>query len=182
VRQGNAKSENPARDGVPRLRAAVPRRSRTAFDQRRELRHPVYFLYFHTVELALKAFLFSCNVKPKGGHSLTALYEDCRKHGLIIGPYDQFNIGNIVSLLESGNRSQGFRYITQTSRSLPDFSWTREVVGELMEAVARHLGLDLKQKPVPGVAVRFDMVFSKPTLGKYGFVFRKPPKSTKPPD
>jgi hypothetical protein len=132
------------------------------FEQRREFYHPVYFLYFHTVELALKAFLFSCNVKPKGGHSLTTLYEDCRKHGLIIGPYDQFDIGNIVSLLESGNRSQGFRYITQTSRSLPDFSWTREVVGELMEAVARHLGVDLKQKPVPGVAVRFDMVFSRP--------------------
>jgi hypothetical protein len=78
------------------------------FDQRRTLYHPVYFLYFHTVELALEAFLFSCNVKPEKNHKLMELYEECRNHGLVIGPYDQFDIGNIVSLLESGNKFQGF--------------------------------------------------------------------------
>src|ERR1019366_5795763 len=78
------------------------------FDQRRKLRHPVYFLYFHTVELALKPFLLSFNISLKRSHKLTELYEDCRNHGLVIGPYDQFDIGNIVTLLESGNESQGF--------------------------------------------------------------------------
>jgi len=128
------------------------------FDQRRNLYHPVYFLYFHTVELALKAFLHSLDVPPKMGHKLTELYEECRKNGLVIGPEDQFQIGNIVSLLESGNKHHSFRYMAKKPRSLPDFSWTREVVGELMQAVARHLEVDLKEKPVPGVAVRFDIV------------------------
>jgi len=136
------------------------------FDQFRDLYHPVYFLYFHTVELALKAFLLSLDVRPKMGHKLTELYDECRKNGLVIGPEDQFQIGNIVSLLESGNKHNSFRYMVKTSRVLPSCSWAREVVGELMQAVARHLKVDLNENPVPGVAVRFDLVWGKLTLGK----------------
>lgn len=144
------------------------------FDQRDKLRHPVYFLYFHTVELALKAFLFSVDAPKCLGHGLTNLYDACYDEGLRVGVDDPSQIRSLVSLLESGNRSQGFRYITQESRSLPDFTWTREAATELLGAVANHLKVDLTQPQVSGPAVRLEIVMSKPTPGKYRFAFGKP--------
>ena len=51
-------------------------------DSRPCLSNPIYFLYFHTVELALKAFLRSLNIPILGterqNHNLTKLYEECR--------------------------------------------------------------------------------------------------------
>jgi hypothetical protein len=109
------------------------------------LRDPIYFLYFHTVEMALKAFLRAHNVPIIGtqrarekGHSLTKLYEECRRLGLKIGPDDRFGIANIVNLLDSGNKYQGFRYFTLESGGLPDLSWTRKVVAQLMDAVGHR--------------------------------------------
>ena len=55
---------------------------------------PLYFLYFHTLELAFKAFLrshgFSTAQLLKKRHQLSKLYEDCRQLGLVIGPRDEF--------------------------------------------------------------------------------------------
>jgi hypothetical protein len=101
---------------------------------------PRYFLYFHTVELALKAFLRSHNHPVPRRHELTKLYEECRKLGLVvIGPADRFGIGNIVSMLEFGNQCQGFRYYNPQPVAVPELSWTREVVGQLMQAIEPHV-------------------------------------------
>jgi|SRR5882724_1434700 len=132
------------------------------FDLRSTLSLPVNFLYFHAVELALKAFLRSFDVPIEKNHKLTKLYEECRRHGLVIGPSDRFQIGNIVSLLESGNKYQGFRYFNHESTSMPDLSWTREVARELMWAVEQRLEIHSKQNPVSAAAVKAVMVFSKP--------------------
>ena len=132
------------------------------FDLRSTLSHPVHFLYFHAVELALKAYLRSFNVPIEKSHNLTELYEECRRHGLVIGPADRFEIANIVSLLESGNKYQGFRYFTLASRTLPELSWTREVVQELMRAVEERLEIYEKQNPTSTAAVKFDITFGKP--------------------
>ena len=110
--------------------------------QHRAAGEPTYFLYFHTIELALKAFLRSHNRPiPRGqkGHKLTDLYERCRELRLVVvGPNDHLGIGNIVSMLEFSNESQGLRYI-ERGMSAPSLDWTREVVGQLMEAVEPHV-------------------------------------------
>src|SRR5258705_9874327 len=66
--------------------------------------YPIYFCYSHAVELALKAFWRSHNPEVEYGHPLTDLYEKCRKMGLVIGADDRTQIGNIVRLLDEGNK------------------------------------------------------------------------------
>src|SRR5437016_4938121 len=76
---------------------------------------PTYFLYFHTADLALKAFLRSHDVAIVGTdygptHELMKLYEHCKALGLRVGRDDRIDIRNVVDLLQSGNKSSGFRY------------------------------------------------------------------------
>src|ERR1017187_1573777 len=83
-------------------------------DLEASLSKPLYFLYFHALELAFKAFLRSHHVptselqKKDKGHTLTVLYEDCRKLGLVIGPLDQFDIGNMGIFLHRGKGIKGW--------------------------------------------------------------------------
>jgi hypothetical protein len=130
---------------------------------------PIKFLYFHTVELALKAFLRSHNVSILGterkSHKLTELYGECRSLGLTIGPADRFEIGNIVTLLEGGNKYQGFRYPNLESGSMANLSWTREVVEHLMRAIGPHVEACSKRDPTPGTPVGFRVIM---TIGKPG--------------
>jgi hypothetical protein len=129
-------------------------------------RDPTYFLYFHTVELLLKAFLRSENVPILGtrrqSHRLTDLYEECRNLGLVIGQHDGFEIGNIVSLLDSGNEYQAFRYFNLESQVMPDLRWTHEVVEQLMRAVESKLGAPSPQNVRPGRGVKGVMVIGQP--------------------
>src|ERR1700722_15307702 len=53
-------------------------------------------LYFHTVELLLKAFLRAHN-EEVWGHEIGKLYERCRSLGLKVKSDDRFNLGNVVS-------------------------------------------------------------------------------------
>jgi hypothetical protein len=121
------------------------------------------FLYFHAVELALKAFLRSQNVRLAGTrlhtHKLAALYEEYRKLGLKIGVDDRFGIANIVSLLESGNDRQAFRYFNPESTVTADLAWTREVVDELMRSIEPYVKAN--GDSIPGPAVKGILVFGK---------------------
>jgi hypothetical protein len=122
---------------------------------------PIYFLYCHAVELALKAFLRSFNRPiPRGqaGHWLKELYKECRDLGLAISPEDRFastlgplagELGNIVTLLVAGNEDNAFRYgkpvRAELRASLP---WTRDVVEQLVLAVGAHLAHSPKQDAI----------------------------------
>lgn len=136
------------------------------FDSRSSLRNPIYFLYFHTVELALKAFLRSCDIRILGTgrqtHSLTKLYEESRSLGLRLGPGDRFGIVNIVSLLEAGNEYQGFRYFNCKSGSLPSLPWTREVVDQLMLSVQTHVEGCSKLETAPAGPAKLTIIYGKP--------------------
>lgn len=117
---------------------------------------PINVLYFHAVELALKAFLRSQNVSitdiKRLGHNLTELYEKCCSLGLAIGPADRrgFEIGNIMTILDKGNENQRFRYPSRESGIMADLSWTREVAEHLMWAVEPHVEACLKRGATPG--------------------------------
>ncbi len=75
---------------------------------------PLYFLCFHSLELALKAYLIKKNIKT-GSHDLYSIYQQCINNGFVIGPDDRFNTGNVVALLINVNESQGLRYVNKMS-------------------------------------------------------------------
>jgi hypothetical protein len=100
------------------------------------LEDPISFLYFHTVELALKAFVRSHGQQIRTGHKLTAWFEKCTKLGLTIEPQDKNVIENIVSLLESGNQNHGFRYFVPGSVVTAELEYAREGVNALMRTIA----------------------------------------------
>jgi Domain of unknown function (DUF4062)/HEPN domain len=119
----------------------------------------LYAQYFHVTELLLKAYLLAHNVNP-WGHGIVELYKECRGLGLAISSEDRFGLENVVRLLQSGNENMAFRYFSLKSGSRPDLSWTREVVGQLMQVVAAFV--ESKKTAVPGVAVKMIMTFGKP--------------------
>jgi hypothetical protein len=115
-----------------------------ATTKRRELRDPLYLLYFHTIELTLKAFLRTHN-KPLLGkshrtrHNLTMLYNESRDLGLKIGPQDKIHMVNIVSGLDSANAYQGLRYFNMEFVLTVDLAQVNEFTAELMQAVEPHV-------------------------------------------
>lgn len=132
------------------------------------LKVPTYFMYLHAIELALKAFLRAANLPVVVGgkrkhHQITELYEECKKLGLRIGPDDSFDIQNVVALLDDANKDQGFRYFTGKGSSIPEMSWTRDTVENLFRAVEPSVKKRAEADGVvPGRAVKFDLMFSKP--------------------
>jgi hypothetical protein len=140
------------------------------YESDKTLRSPTYFMYFHTIELALKAFLRAADVSivadgKRKHHKVTELYEECRGLGLRIGHDDRFDLRNVVVLLEGAHEEQGLRYFKQKGSSIPELSWTRDAVEKLLRAVEPSVKKKAETDGiVPGRAVKFDLVFGKPTL------------------
>jgi hypothetical protein len=134
--------------------------ARPQIQNRRQFNNPLYLLYSHTIELALKAFLRTHN-KTRHHHFLTKLYSESRDFGLVIGAQDKFEIGNIVSLLDSANKGQGLRYFNFETVTTTDLPWVREVTAELMRAVEPHVLAHPEQgKPIHRAKITF--ILSKP--------------------
>jgi len=100
---------------------------------------PLYFLYAHASELALKAYLRSHNLLSPHTHNLNSLIQKCRQLGL---PTPN-NLTNVIELLQSENSVQGFRYFALASTIKPEISYLREVVDWLMATVVN----ELREKP-----------------------------------
>lgn len=123
---------------------------------------PIYMLYFHSAELALKAYLAQCgektsDLKRQWKHNLVKMYEEARRRGLVVGVDTHSNIISVLSLLHGGNRGEGFRYFSWQSRAVPDLEWVGPVLQKLIALVAVHVGDDGKS---PGPAVKLDLVIS----------------------
>ena len=124
------------------------------------LSRPIYFLFSHATELAFKAFLRAKNAPVDEVHGLTELYEACRNLGLVIGPDDRTDIGNVVSLLDSGNKRQGFRYFELQTTTNPELSWTHDTIGELIQVIEPHISSAV----APGaIGAQVTFTFPKPT-------------------
>jgi HEPN domain-containing protein len=123
------------------------------------LRDPIYFLFFHTVELALKAVLrFHGETVPRG-HNIVELHRRCHALGLRLKG-DPYDLQNVVSLLASGNDDHGFRYWSLSSGAIPDLSWTRDVVNSLIQVVRKQV--DDGAPPGPDVKAAY-IIFGKPS-------------------
>jgi hypothetical protein len=79
---------------------------------------PIYYLYHHSAELALKALLLSNNIRPGKEHRITVLLRKCREGGLlIIDNNDQLARNLSLSVL---SEDKGYNYRTQLkSRTTP---------------------------------------------------------------
>jgi hypothetical protein len=128
------------------------------------LSSPLYLLYSHAAELALKAFLRAKGKDILKEHGLAKFYAESCHLGLVID--QKFEIGNLMSKLDSGNKDQSFRYFNLGSYEGAILSWVREGIPELIRAVEPHVqahidigphGANLtvnRGKPVPKTDVR----------------------------
>jgi hypothetical protein len=100
--------------------------------------YPMYFLYHHAVELALKACLLAGGLRYPTyatGLQITVLYECCLNNGLLRDSEDR-EMRNLVSMLESGNFGHRYRYAEHPHRfGMPDFRWVHDAVGQLVAQV-----------------------------------------------
>ena len=126
-------------DAANELFAVSESRPRVVPNQR-PLSSVIGHLYFHTLELGLKAFLRAHGLPIEGtrrrSHKLTKLYKECQRAGLVVGQDDKVGLENIVGLLESGNECEGFRYFSSGSAVTADLAWTREIVQRFIVAIA----------------------------------------------
>ena len=147
------------------------RAANLVYESDNTLKSPIYFMYMHAVELALKAFLRAASVpivadRKRKHHHITELYEECRGLGLRIGPDDAFDLRNVVALLDGANEEQGLRYGRQKGSSLPELSWARDTVEKLLRAVEPSVEKKAEADGiVPERIVKLDMIFGKPHIG-----------------
>jgi hypothetical protein len=125
---------------------------------------PTYYLYFHSIELVLKAFLRAkgLNLDTFRHHLLTKLYAECKAQGLMIPDVDKHEPTNVVSLMEAGNQYQGFRYFNSESISIPALPWLSEFLPKLIAAVDVEVGRAVVSKGVTGNVSKLTITVSKP--------------------
>ena len=113
------------------------------------LRDPIYFLYHHTVELALKACLLSHGLSVRSGHSIEAFFERCRTIGFLGIDDEHREMQGLVVFLDAKDYGQGYRYAGQGDFR-PDLPWVQEVIGKLIAAVEPHVEAWAKKNGIAG--------------------------------
>ena len=134
------------------------------------IRDPVHFLFAQTVELALKACLLSRGFQParvgRAGHGISGLYDQCRDETLV-GTNDPHRLMDLlIGILESGNEYHQYRYPDEplVRRAVPNLTWTREVVGQLMADVKPHVDAWAAANPAVSAPTSTRIAFGKPTF------------------
>jgi HEPN domain-containing protein len=142
------------------------------------LSDPVYFLYHHAAELALKACLRSHNLRPGKAHGVGELFQRCRTTGLLGIDDEHRDMHNLLVVLDGGrDEGRGYRYASRNG-FVPELEWVQEAVRKLMADVKPHLENWAKSNGIadpwdPNTVTRLRYALSKPT-------FTKQPKPLKP--
>jgi len=133
--------------------------ARRLFPQRESVELPLYFHYAHAIELLLKAYLRSHGLSIRKSHDLGILLQECRRKGLRV----HSDLQNVINLLESENKQQGFRYYLFASTTRPEISYVSETVDEFMAVVSDYV----KNNPeiVPKKTI-VKLIVSKPSRGQ----------------
>lgn len=101
---------------------------------------PIRFLYFHAIELYLKAFLRSEGISVRAlkqhpyGHDLAALHQACAERGLRL-PEDAAAVFGFISAVDPMEA----RYIRTGATTRYEPEALRKFTGTIREAVANHL-------------------------------------------
>jgi len=104
---------------------------------------PLYLLYYHAAELALKAYLryaghTTAQLKSMK-HNLLALYRDALSAGFKPSAETARSFQRVLALLYAGNKEEAFRYWNSDARTLPEMSWASETVAALVDQVSSHM-------------------------------------------
>ncbi len=125
---------------------------------------PIYMLYFHASELALKAFLAfqgekTVVLKNRWKHNLEKLLDESVNRGLKPEKLEEQDIENVMQLLHSGNRNEAFRYFTWESTTMPEIEWSGRIVNRLISLVEKRIGFVQNDS---GPAVKLNLIFCQP--------------------
>lgn len=103
---------------------------------------PVYYLYSHTIELTLKAFLRAKGLTVKElanpkcwGHDLLKLWEGCLERGLTLDMHTRLTTGAVIAILAPYAASYEFRYVQTGHKTLPTLDAVREAAEALQAAI-----------------------------------------------
>jgi hypothetical protein len=129
------------------------------------LRDPTYFLYHHSVELALKACLLSHGTPIRTGHDIIAWFERCRKKGFLKIRDEHRELHNVIVLLSAGDKGLGYRYAKLSGHPIPELDWIHEAVGRLIDAIKPDVATWVKSNKVPGPS-KIRLTFGKPHIKK----------------
>ncbi len=111
---------------------------------------PAEFLYWHSIELFLKAYLLLDGMELRKlrsrdyGHNITALATEAIKRGLILSDKDQ----ELLSFMPSTEDMIDLRYLKVGVRTVPDFEEIEETCGNLY----REVGLQIQKR---GISIGF---------------------------
>jgi len=127
--------------------------ARALLPLREQVESPLYFLFAHAIELALKAYLRSCGLStPRGqqGHALLDLLEACHRNGLRVG----VDLPGVIRLLELEHGRHGFRYFIFEGIGRPSIDHLREVVDDLMRVIGEEVAKRPSTTP-PAAVLKF---------------------------
>ena len=129
------------------------------------LSDPVYFLYHHAAELALQACLLAHNLPERKGHSIGALFEQCRKKHLLGTVDEHREMHRLMVFLDGKDYGKGYRY-ARPRDVVPQLGWVREGVGKLIADVEPHLKAWGKNNGVAGPWDPYTVTRLRYALGK----------------
>lgn len=102
---------------------------------------PVYYLYCHAIELALKAFLRAKGLSAEKlasreyGHRLQVVWNECKDQGLTFDPITGGFVEQCIELLHPYAVTYEFRYIKVGSKELPVLDAVRSTAEDVFAAV-----------------------------------------------
>lgn len=105
------------------------------FSFQEKIEAPVYFLFTHSIELTLKAYLNLHQPYTKRIHSNEVLIKECIKEGLLVSDEIIF----LIRTLENENKEHGFRYFIFKPTVKPSLNYLQEVAKELLLKVSAFI-------------------------------------------
>ena len=110
---------------------------------------PIYYLYHHAVELALRACLKANNLRAEEKrHNIVKLFEQCKKEKLLGVTQEHSEMHQLLVYLNVEGSGNAHRYTG--SDLVPDLDWVKEVVRQLFADVEPHLKAWGKKNGIAG--------------------------------
>jgi hypothetical protein len=110
---------------------------------------PVYFLYAHAIELALKSCLLAHDIdwkhltrgEPAREHAIYKFYQECQSKGFVGTDDVDRRMIELVSFLANANKHNEYRYPPGKGLlpSYPHLQWTNETVARIIVEVEPHV-------------------------------------------
>lgn len=126
------------------------------------LSDPIYFLFYHSTELALKACLLSDAAPVKQRHGIRELFQNCQTRQLldiVDGHHELYNLIVFLGGLRDDNKEDhgiGYRYASRNGLA-PDLEWVRDGVRELIAKITPLLEIWTDANGIAGRVTRIQV-------------------------